>query len=62
MQRIDYSIRIAERYRKFREKRKGSAVTFVDFSFSGRMWSSVQVVSSESEHAKGMARISTLSE
>ena len=51
----------SKQYAKFREK-KGRQIGFVDFSFSGRMWSSVQVVSSEGEHAKGMARISTLSD
>lgn len=51
----------SKRYAKFREK-EGRQTGFVDFSFSGRMWSSVQVVSSEGEHAKGIARISARSD
>jgi hypothetical protein len=50
----DYS----PRYKKFREA-KGRQTSFVDFAFTGNMWSNVKVVSSDSEHKKGLARIST---
>ena len=51
----------SERYAKKRQS-EGRQTGFVDFAFSGRMWSSVQVVSSPEEHKKGHARISTLSQ
>ena len=47
-------------YKEFRELH-GRQTGFVDFAFSGRMWDSVQVVSSAAEHQKGQARISALS-
>lgn len=52
---------LAGGYKEFRDLH-GRQTGFVDFAFSGRMWSSVQVVSSEAEHQKGLARISTLSD
>ena len=51
----------SDRYARKRQK-EGRQTGFVDFAFSGRMWSSVQVVSSPEEHKKGHARISTLSQ
>jgi len=46
-------------YKEYRELH-GRQTGFVDFAFSGRMWASVKVVSGDTEHAKGIARISTL--
>jgi len=50
----------SEKYAKYRKKH-GRQTGFVDFTFSGRMWGNVQVVSDENEHRKGSARISTRS-
>lgn len=52
---------LAGGYKEFRELH-GRQTGFVDFAFSGRMWADVQIVSSDGEHANGIARISTLSD
>ena len=52
---------LAGGYKEFRELH-GRQTGFVDFAFSGRMWAGVQIVSSDGEHANGIARISTLSD
>ena len=48
-------------YKQFRELH-GKQTGFVDFSFSGRMWANIQIVSDNSEHNSGVARISAASE
>ena len=45
-------------YKEFREI-NGRQTGFVDFSFSGRMWANIKVVSDNSEHNAGVARIGT---
>jgi len=47
-------------YKQFRELH-GRQTAFVDFSFSGRMWSNIKVVSNDVDHMKGRAKISTTS-
>jgi hypothetical protein len=49
------------KYKKYKTE-KGHYRGFVDFTFSGKTWSNVQVVSSEAEHQKGRARIGAMSE
>lgn len=43
-------------YKQFREI-SGRQTGFVDFSFSGQMWRNIKVVSNNSEHNQGIARI-----
>lgn len=44
-------------YKEYRELH-GRQTGFVDFTFSGRMWNNIQVVSTDAEHKEGVARIS----
>jgi len=43
-------------YKEFREI-QGRQTGFVDFSFSNRMWNNIKIVSDNSEHNQGIARI-----
>lgn len=43
-------------YKQYRELH-GRQTAFVDFMFSGRMWSNISVISNQSEHQKGIAVI-----
>lgn len=43
-------------YKQFRELH-GRQTGFVDFSFSGRMWANIKILSSFEEHQDGVARI-----
>ena len=52
---------LAGGYKEFRELH-GRQTGFVDFAFSGRMWANITLVSSESEHSKGVARITAPNE
>jgi hypothetical protein len=49
------------KYKKYKTE-KGHYRGFVDFTFTGGMWSNVQVISSEGEHKKGRARIGAMSD
>jgi hypothetical protein len=48
-------------YKEFRDLH-GRRTDIVDFTWTGEMMGNIQVVSSESEHKTGLARISTLSD
>ena len=52
---------LAGGYKEFRDLH-GRQTGFVDFAFSGRMWANITLVSSESEHRKGVARITAPNE
>jgi hypothetical protein len=49
------------KYKKYKTD-TGHYRGFVDFTFSGKMMSNIQVISSEGEHKKGRARIGTMSD
>jgi len=50
-------------YKEFRELNLGAGKgNFVDFAFSNRMWANIKLVSSNSEHNQGIARIAATTE
>jgi len=53
------SFTLQQGYKEYRELH-GHQTAFVDFAFSGNLWSNVQVISSDAEHSQGTARISAM--
>ena len=64
IKRGDKNIRLFELpqgYKQYRELH-GKQTGFVDFSFSGRMWSNIKIKSDQSEHNSGIVRIGATTE
>jgi len=64
LQRGGRSVRLFELEGGYAEYRDlhGRQTSFVDFTFSGKMWANISLVSSDEEHQKGVARITAPNE